>query len=146
MAELTNDAEIAAALRTARTIFVLGAHNDPSRPACYVPEYLYSQGYRVVPVNPLLAGQSLWGERVRGSLAEIGEAADIVDVFRRPDLLPSHLDDLLAMKPRPKLVWLQQGIRHEAFAKAVQAAGMDIVQDRCTLADHRRLGIGPVAR
>ena len=62
----------------------------------------------------------------------------------RPDLLPEHLDDLLAMKPRPRLVWLQLGIRNDTFARAVQDAGIDVVQDHCTLADHRRLGIGPV--
>ena len=144
MAELTTDAQIADALRAARTIAVLGAHADPSRPARYVPEYLHAQGYRIVPVNPALAGQALWGERVRASLAEIGERVDIVDVFRRPDLLPGHLDDILAMTPRPGLVWLQQGIRNDAFARRVEAAGIDVVQDHCTLADHRRLGVGPV--
>lgn len=144
MAELTTDAQIAATLRDARTIAVLGAHADPSRAASYVPEYLHAQGYRVLPINPQMAGQTLWGERVRASLAELGEAVDIVDVFRRPDLLPGHLDDILAMKPRPRLVWLQLGIRNDAFARAVESAGIDVVQDHCTLADHRRLGIGPV--
>ncbi len=144
MAEITSDAQIAAVLRSARTIALLGAHSDPSRPAYYVPEYLHSQGYRILPVNPALAGQTLFGERVRASLAELGEEIDIVDVFRRPDLLRSHLDDLRAMKPRPRLVWLQLGIRNDDFAREVEASGIDVVQDRCTLADHRRLGVGPV--
>ncbi len=142
MAELTTDNEVAAALRAARTIAVLGAHEQPSKPAFYVPDYLHGQGYRIVPVNPQLAGKVLWGETVRATLAEIGEAIDIVDVFRRPDALLAHLDDLRAMRPPPKLVWLQLGIRSEAFAKVVEEAGMDVVQDRCTLADHRRLRIG----
>ena len=91
MTELTTDPQIAAALRQARTIAVLGAHPEPSRAAFYVPDYLHAQGYRVIPVNPQLAGRALWGEPVRGSLAEVGEPVDIVDVFRRPDLLPGHL-------------------------------------------------------
>ena len=144
MAELTTDPEIADVLRAARTIAVLGAHEQPQKPAFYVPEYLHERGYRIVPVNPVLAGEVLWGETVRGTLAEIDEPVDVVDVFRRPELLMGHMADLLAMKPRPKLVWLQLGIRDDAFARAVQAAGMDVVQDRCTLADHRRLGIGRV--
>jgi predicted CoA-binding protein len=146
MAELTTDPQIAAVLRQARTIAVLGAHPEASRAAFYVPDYLHAQGYRILPVNPQLAGRTLWGEPVRRSLAELGEPVDIVDVFRRPDLLPSHLDDLLAMAPRPQLVWLQLGIRNDAFARDVQAAGIDVVQDRCTLADHRRLDVGRVGR
>jgi uncharacterized protein len=144
MSELTTDAQIADALRRARTVAVLGAHHEPSRPAFYVPAYLHAQGYRVLPVNPALAGETLFGERVRATLAEIGEAVDIVDVFRRAELLQGHMDDLLAMSPRPGLVWLQLGIVNDAFARAVEQAGMDVVQDRCTLADHRRLGIGRV--
>lgn len=144
MAELHTDSQIEAVLRGARSIAVLGAHDDPSRPACYVPEYLHQQGYRVLPVNPALAGATLFGETVRARLADLSEAIDIVDVFRRPELLPGHLDDLLAMKHRPRVVWLQLGIRNDAFARDVEAAGIDVVQSRCTLADHRRLGIGPI--
>lgn len=143
MAELTTPAQIIETLRAARTIAVLGAHEDPSRPAFYVPDYLHAQGYRILPVNAMLAGKTLWGERVRATLAELGEQVDIVDVFRRPEALPAHLDDLLAMSPRPRLVWLQLGIRNDAFARAVQDAGIDVVQDRCTLADHRAFGVGP---
>lgn len=144
MAELTTPEDVTEVLRGARTIAVLGAHEDPARPAFYVPDYLHAQGYRVIPVNAMLTGKTLWGERVRASLAEIGEPVDIVDVFRRPDALPAHLAEILAMKPRPKLVWLQLGIRNDAFSRDVQAAGIDMVQDRCTLADHRALGIGRV--
>ncbi len=129
-------------LTDSRTIAVLGAHDDPLRPACYVPDYLYLQGYRVLPVNPLLVGKSLWGQPVCATLAELREPVDIVDVFRRPEYLPDHLADILAMQPRPAVVWLQLGIRHDAFALRLQAAGITVVQDRCTLADHRRFGLG----
>lgn len=144
MPELTTERQIEEVLRAARVVAVLGAHTEPSRPAFYVPDYLHAQGYRVLPVNPLFAGQTLWGEPVRPRLDALGERVDIVDVFRRPDLLPGHLAEILAMSPRPRLVWLQQGIRNDDFARALQAEGIDVVQDRCTLADHRRLGIGPV--
>jgi predicted CoA-binding protein len=149
MSELTTDAEIAAALRAARTVAVLGAHHEASRPACYVPAYLHAQGYRVLPVNPALAGRELWGEVTRASLVELetGDVpVDIVDVFRRAELLPGHLAEMLGMSPRPRLVWLQLGIRNDVFARALIEEGIDVVQDRCTLADHRRLGVGPVAR
>lgn len=144
MAELIHDQEVAAVLRDARIVAVLGAHEQPTRPAFYVPDYLQGQGYRIVPVNPLLEGKTLWGERVRATLAEIAEKVDVVDVFRRPDLLHDHLADILAMQPRPRVVWLQQGIRNDDFARAIVAAGMDVVQDRCTLAEHRRLHVGRV--
>lgn len=136
--------DVADVLRRARTIAVLGAHHEPSKPAFYVPDYLHRQGYRIVPVNPLFAGRELWGERVRARLDEIREPVDLVDVFRRSEALPPHLEEILAMDPRPALVWLQLGITNDAFAKDLQAAGIEVVQDRCTLADHRRLGIGPV--
>lgn len=145
MPELTTRQQIEGALRAARTIAILGAHHEASRPAFYVPDYLHGQGYRIIPVNPAFVGRTLWGEPVRATLAEIGEPIDIVDVFRRPELLPGHLDDILAMKPRPKIVWLQLGIRNDAFARAIVDAGMDVVQDRCTLAEHRAAGIGRVA-
>lgn len=129
-------------LRDARVVAVLGAHGSPERPACYVPAYLVTQGYRVLPVNPALVGTSLFGEPVRATLAELaGEAVDVVDVFRRPELLPGHEADLLAMRPLPKVVWLQQGIRNDAFAERLRAQGIEVVQDRCTLADHRALGL-----
>ena len=138
MAALTTDAEVAAVLRAARTIAVLGAHEEPHKPAFYVPDYLHGQGYRILPVNPVLAGRVLWGEPVRGTLAELGEPVDVVDVFRRPELLPGHLADLLAMAPRPRLVWLQLGITSpEATAKA-RDAGLEVVDNRCIKMEHCR--------
>jgi uncharacterized protein len=145
MPEIESLPEIRDVLARARTIAVLGAHHQPSRPAFYVPDYLHAQGYRVVPVNPTLVGTTLWGEPVRATLAELGEPVDIVDVFRLAEVLPSHLPDILAMKPPPRLVWLQLGIRNEGFAEALVAADIDVVQDRCTLADHRGFGLGQVA-
>lgn len=145
MPELTSRADIERVLREARVIAVLGAHCEEHRPACYVPEYLHEQGYRILPVNPRLAGQTAWGEPARSTLAELRQPVDIVDIFRRSDAVGDHVEDILAMEPRPKVVWLQLGIRNDAAARRLVDAGIDVVQDRCTLADHRAFGIGRVA-
>jgi predicted CoA-binding protein len=146
MREITTEAEIRALLEGAKTVAVLGAHDEPSRPAFYVPDYLHAQGVRILPVNPALVGRTLWGEPVRKSLRELGQHVDFVDVFRRSEALPLHLDEILGMSPLPPAVWLQLGIRNDAFAARLVAAGIDVVQDRCTLADHRRMGVGRAGR
>ncbi len=135
---MSERSDIVRILGSSKVIAVLGAHSDPQRPACYVPAYLHEQGYRVLPVNPTLVGNELWGQPVRASLTELDEPVDMVDVFRAASALPSHLEELLAMDPLPKVVWLQLGIRHEAVAAALTEAGIEVIQDRCTLADHRR--------
>src|SRR5688500_4171773 len=109
MRELREESEIRAVLEGARTIAVLGAHPDASRPAHYVPDWMHRHGSRVIPVNPRFVGQEIWGEKVRETLVEIGEAVDVVDVFRRAENLADHLDEVLAMHPLPKVVWLQSG-------------------------------------
>ena len=144
MKELKTPEEIRRALADARTIAVLGAHAEPSKPAHYVPDYLRSQGYRILPVNPVFAGQRLWNEPVRSHLADLEEPVDIVDVFRLGEVVPMHVPDILAMRPLPRVVWLQLGIRNDAVSETLVGAGIRMVQDRCTLADHRRFGLGPV--
>lgn len=144
MAREIGDGELGDVLRAARVVAVLGASARPGRPGYYVPEYLAGQGYRVLPVNPLEVGRSLHGAPVVGSLGELSEPVDLIDVFRRPDQLAAHLPEILAMRPLPRVVWLQQGIRDDGFASALVAAGIDVVQDRCTLAEHQRRRIGPV--
>ncbi len=140
-----DDATLRTILGTCPTIAVLGIHSAPEKPAFYVPEYLHDEGYRILGVNPGLAGQTLFGNLVRATLAELAEPVDMVDVFRRPELIPAHVADILAIKPR--VVWFQLGIRNDEAAHALEAAGITVVQDRCTLADHRRLGLGaPRAR
>jgi uncharacterized protein len=135
----TSDDELRRILKDARNIAVLGAHTDPGRAAHYVAAYLCERGYQVRPVNAALAGQELFGATVTATLAELGEPIDVVDVFRRADKLEEHLADILAMSPRPRVVWLQAGIRNDAFAASLAAAGIEVVQDRCTMAEHRRL-------
>lgn len=141
MAELSSDTELREVLATVRNVAVLGAHPDPARPAHYVPDYLFRHGYRVVPINAKHAGASLWDETVRKSLTDVETPVDMVDVFRRSEAVAEHVEEILAMQPLPKVVWLQLGIRNDAAKDRLLTAGIDVVQDRCALAEHRRLGV-----
>jgi uncharacterized protein len=125
-------------LRAARRIAVLGASTRPARAGHYVPAYLQEQGYEILPVNPRYEGMRLFGGPVLGSLDAIEGPVDVVDVFRRSAELPDHLDELLRLGPG--LVWLQLGIRHAEVTSRLIEAGIDVVQDRCTLADLRAAG------
>lgn len=143
MARLSPDEEkIKGILETSPTIAVLGIHTAPEKAAFYVPEYLYDAGYRILGVNPKLEGEVLFREPVRATLAEIGEPVDLVDVFRRAEDIPKHVPEILAMKPLPKVVWFQLGIRNDEAARQLEAAGITVVQNRCTLEDHQRMGLG----
>jgi hypothetical protein len=141
---LTTLDDVAPILASTATIAVLGAHRDPVRPAFYVPDYLRKAGYRVLPVNPRLTGEPLFEAPVHESLTAaqdaLGGPFDMVDVFRAPDALMPHLDELLAL--RPKVVWLQLGITHPTFERTLSDAGLTVVSDRCTLADHKVLRLG----
>lgn len=141
-----NDARLRELLGNSPTVAVLGVHREPEKAAYYVPEYLHDEGYRILGVNPQFVGETLFGNPVRATLAELGEPVDIVDVFRKPELIPQHVDDILAMSPRPKIVWFQLGIKNDDAAKILEAAGITVVQNRCTLADHQRLGLGAPKR
>lgn len=141
-----DDARLREILTGSPTIAVLGVHREPEKAAFYVPEYLHDEGYRVIGVNPRFAGETLFGEQVRATLASIDEPVDLVDVFRTPTAIPAHIPELLAMQPLPKVVWFQLGIRNDEAAAALTARGITVVQNRCTLADHQRLGLGAPAR
>ncbi|WP_261663679.1 CoA-binding protein [Deinococcus sp. Marseille-Q6407] len=142
MTLLSSPQELAAHLRPeGATIAVLGFHRDPSRAAHYVPEYLYRRGFRIIPVNPALteSGEEYFGCPAAAQLSDIQVPVDIVLIFRRSDKVHEHLDDILSLNPRPRLVWMQQGIRDPQTAAALNAAGIDVVQDRCMMVDHRSL-------
>lgn len=144
MPEFTSTEDVVRVLKDSRVVAVLGAHPSTFRPAYYVPEYLKSQGYEILPVNATKAGEPLFDHTIAASLADLKRPVDVVDVFRRADQLQGHLGEILAMDPRPKLVWLQLGIRNDAFAKALTDEGIDVIQDRCMLADHKAFAVGPV--
>ncbi|WP_309571223.1 CoA-binding protein [Deinococcus sp.] len=137
----TTSADLARILKDSKVVAVLGFHPDTMKPAHFVPEYLQRQGYTVIPVNPALArrGESYFGQRAVSTLAEIQGPVDIVEIFRRSDKVRGHMDDLLAMHTLPKVVWMQQGIRDDDVARELKARGIEVVQNRCMLTDHRAL-------
>jgi uncharacterized protein len=126
-------------LETSHRIAVIGVSASPEKPAHYVPEYMQQNGYEIVPVNASLINQTLFGQTVRSSLSEIEGAVDLVDMFRRSEHLDGHLEDILALNPRPKFVWLQLGIRNDEFATQLEEVGIEVIQDRCLMADHHNL-------
>lgn len=132
-------------LNTVRTVAVVGFSANPSRPSHGVARYLASRGYRVIPVNPGLAGQTFLGEMVHGSLAEIAGPVDMVDVFRRSEELAGVAEQALALSPRPFAIWTQLGVQDDAVAVRARAGGIRVVQDRCPAIEIPRLGLPPVA-
>jgi predicted CoA-binding protein len=134
-----DDDGLRALLGEARTVAVIGAKAGAHEPAFYVPAYLAAHGYRVFPVNPVLAGQSLLGATVVGTVADLQAPVDVIEIFRRPEYLPGHAREILALPWRPRAVWFQLGIRHDAAAALLARAGIRVVQDRCMMPDHRRL-------
>ena len=138
-----DDAGLTRILREARTVAVLGAKAQPSQPAHYVPAYLARVGYRVLPVNPTLTGTQILGEPVVAALADLSEPVDVIDVFRRPEFLPGHAAEILALPWRPAAVWFQLGIRNDVAAERLARAGIRVVQNRCMMPEHRRLLTAP---
>ena len=132
-----DDAAIREALSRAGTIAVVGISDRPGRPSHEVAAYLKDAGYRIIPVNPLLAGKEILGEWCVASLGEIDGGVDIVDVFRRAEAVPPVIEDALRI-PAP-LLWFQLGIVNEEAADRARAAGRTVVQDRCIRIEHARL-------
>lgn len=129
-------------LTTTRVIALVGWSPKPDRPSHRVASYLVRKGYRVIPVNPGQAGQDAgWGEVVRASLADIGDAVDMVDIFRRSEEAGHVVDEALAALPGLKTVWMQLGVMDEAAATRARAAGVEVVMDRCPAIDIPRLGL-----
>lgn len=139
--ELVTDDEIGALLAGVHRVAVLGIKTEAQsdQPAFYVADYLVGAGLEVIPV-PVYYPETttILGKPVFRSLAAIPGELDLVDVFRRSKDVASHVDDILAKRPRA--VWLQSGIRHAEVAAQLAAAGIDVVQDRCLMVELRRLG------
>lgn len=137
MALLTERNEIEPLLRQG-VVAVLGASVRTGRAGNYVPRYLHGEGFDIHPVNPDYAGQDLFGIRVVPHLSDVPLPIDVIDVFRRSEHLPTHLPEILALDPLPRAVWFQKGVRHDEVAARLSEAGIEVVQDRCMLADHQR--------
>ena len=139
---LTSDTEIKALLEGARTIALVGASDRPDRPSYRVMKTLQDHGYRVIPVNPQITGEHLHGEFVFRELAQLGDPIDIVDIFRNSAAAGEAVDQAIAIGA--KAVWMQLGvINHEAAARA-EAAGLQVVMDRCPAIDIPALGVAKI--
>jgi len=136
---LTADADIAALLARTRTIALVGASDRPERAAHEVMGVLLAHGYTVIPVNPLLAGQTILGQTVVATLADITTPIDLVDVFRRSEFVAAVVDDAIAAGARA--VWTQLGVVDAIAAARAEAAGLAVVMDRCPKIEIRRLGV-----
>ncbi|CAN5491449.1 MAG: CoA-binding protein [Pyrinomonadaceae bacterium] len=138
---MTGIQQIRELLSSTTTIAVLGIKTEAQagQPAFYVPRYLESAGFQIIPV-PVYYPQvtHILGQKVYRKLIEIPVDVDLVNVFRRSQDVSAHLDDILAKKP--KAVWLQSGIRDDLAAETLAKAGIQVVQDRCLMVDHRNLG------
>jgi predicted CoA-binding protein len=126
-------------LEGAKRIAVLGIKQEFDRPAYFVPEYAQMAGYEIIPV-PVYYPEvtEMFGTKVYRKVADVPGEVDIVDVFRRPEHIPPHVDDIIAKKP--KAVWFQSGIRNDEAAEKLARAGIQVVQDRCLMVELRRIG------
>jgi predicted CoA-binding protein len=137
---LKTDSQIRELLQATHTIAVLGIKTEEKldQPAFYVPEYLQSAGFEVIPVPVYFPDATeILGQPVYRKLADIPQPIDLVNIFRRPQDIPAHVEDILAAKP--KAVWMQLGIRDDEVAQQLAETGIQVVQDRCIMVEHRRL-------
>jgi len=122
-------------LQKYHTVAVVGLSSDDMRPSYSVAKYLKEHGYRIIPVNP--DETEVLGEKAYPDLLSVPEPVEIVEIFRRSEDVPPHVDEAIAIGA--KVIWMQQGIRNEAAAARARAAGLEVVQDRCMRAAHREM-------
>jgi len=131
------DDYIAGILRATRVIAMVGASPNWNRPSYFAMKYLQSKGYRVVPVNPAAAGQEILAEKVYATLADIPGPIDMVDIFRNSEAAGPLVDAAIARGAR--VVWMQLGVRNDAAAARAEAAGLQVVMNRCPKIEFGRL-------
>lgn len=134
-----DDSYIREILNGVKTIAVVGASANESRPSLFVVKYLAERGYKVFPINPGHAGSTIGGQKAYAKLADVPEKIDMVDVFRRSEDIPKVLDEVLALPNRPAVFWMQQGIRNDEVAAKAEAAGMKVVMNRCPKIEYGRM-------
>jgi predicted CoA-binding protein len=131
-------AEVRALLTSAHTVAVVGLSDKPDRASYGVAAYLQRHGYRVIPVNPAI--QEVLGEKAYARLEDVPDKIDLVDIFRKPEAVPEIVD--AAIDVGAKVVWMQEGIAHNAAADKARAAGLQVVMNKCVLKEHARLASG----
>jgi uncharacterized protein len=121
-----------------KNIAVVGMSKNEEKAAHYVPKYLIEHGYNVIPVNPTITTEVL-GRKAYPTIVEVPETIDIVDVFRRSEDVPAVIDDVIKKKNEIKVIWMQSGIYNEEAEKKAKENGIDVVYNRCMMAEHKRL-------
>jgi len=134
-----SDGYIRSVLRAAKAIAMVGASANSVRPSYFVLKYLRERGYDVIPVNPGQAGKPILDTMFVATLADIQQPIDMVDVFRASDQVPGVVDEVLKLNPLPKYLWMQLGIRNDAAAEKLEAAGIQVVMNRCPKIEYGRL-------
>jgi predicted CoA-binding protein len=135
------DDYISAILRSARSIAMVGASANTSRPSYFAMKYLLGKGYRIIPVNPGQEGHEILGQRVYARLADVPPPVDIVDIFRGSDAALEITREAIALKERLaiKVIWMQLGVRNDEAAAEAEAAGLKVVMNRCPKIEYGRL-------
>jgi predicted CoA-binding protein/catechol 2,3-dioxygenase-like lactoylglutathione lyase family enzyme len=133
------DKYISSILNSVRTIAMVGASPNDVRPSFFVLKYLLAKGFEVFPVNPGHAGKEILGRKVYARLADIGQPVDMVEIFRASDAVPGIVEEALAMKPRPRVIWMQLGVVNDEAAAKAEAAGLKVVMNRCPKIEYGRL-------
>ena len=134
-----SDDDLRKVLKRTRTVAVVGVSANPVRPSYFVARYLCLRGMRVIPINPGLAGQKLFGETVYSDVTQVPVDVDMVDIFRRSEAVPEIVDASLERWPALQTIWMQIGVTHPEAAAKAQARGVDVIQDRCPKIEYQRL-------
>ncbi|MEQ6248452.1 CoA-binding protein [Sulfitobacter sp. HNIBRBA3233] len=134
-----SDAYLKQILNRTKRIAVVGVSQNPVRPSYYVARYLKLKGFDVVPVNPGIAGETLFGATVVADLDQIEGPVDMVDIFRRSDAVPPIVERALEVLPDLKTIWMQIGVSHDEAAAQAEAKGIDVIQNRCPKIEYQRL-------
>ena len=134
-----SDDYIRGILNTVKTIAMVGASEKENRPSYFAFKYLLERGYRMIPVNPGHAGETMLGQKIYARLSDIPEPIDMVDVFRASQYALPIVQEALLLKPRPQVIWMQLGIRNDEAAALAEANGMKVVMNRCPKIEYGRL-------
>ena len=134
-----DDNYIRTILRSVRSIAVVGASPNTVRPSYFLFKYMLERGYDVIPVNPGQAGKEMLGKTFVASLKDIGRPVDMIDIFRASEHVMPVVDEALALSPPPRVIWMQLGVRNDAAAAKIEAAGIKVVMNRCPKIEYGRL-------
>ncbi len=133
------DSYVRGILNTVKTIAMVGASEKENRPSYFAFKYLLERGYKMIPVNPGHAGETMLGQRIYARLADIPEPVDMVDIFRASKCALAIVQETLALKTRPQVIWMQLGVRSDEAAALAEANGMKVVMNRCPKIEYGRL-------